>query len=221
MKRIYFLILVFSLILTIFQLSFAQKKRTGEVEGNVFTDKAFGYSLTFLSNWKLRTEKEPSLVRATLTKRNYEVDRSTRFASYEVTIPTIVIMADSTALSLEEFSELLFKNPKKLNKGEEYRLKLDFLTGAEKVEEKEILVDSLRTKMMAFRKRYLKAVEDPRKLSTTGEGNVIVEEFISGYLLLFKRGTNIFVVQFSCERQFIAPNQQEFTAIMEGWRFKK
>jgi len=221
MKKIYLLIPIFLFILSIFQLSFAQKKRTGEVEGNVFTDKRFGYNLTFLSNWKLKTEKEPSLIRATLTKKNYEVDRTTRFASYEVTIPTIIIIADTTQITLEEFSEALLKDKKKLKNRQEYVLKLDFLTDAEKIEEKEVLVDSVRTKMLTFRKKYLKTVEDPRKLSSSEGGNVIVEEFIVGYLLLFKKGANMFVVQFSCERQFIGPNHREFTAIMEGWKFKK
>jgi hypothetical protein len=220
-KKIYLLIPIFLFILSIFQLSFAQKKRTGEVEGNVFTDKRFGYNLTFLSNWKLKTEKEPSLIRATLTKKNYEVDRTTRFASYEVTIPTIIIIADTTQITLEEFSEALLKDKKKLKNRQEYVLKLDFLTDAEKIEEKEVLVDSVRTKMLTFRKKYLKTVEDPRKLSSSEGGNVIVEEFIVGYLLLFKKGANMFVVQFSCERQFISPNHREFTAIMEGWKFKK
>ena len=221
MKKICFLIFIFSLILTIFPLSFAKKKSTGKVEGNVFSDERFGYSLTFLSNWKLKTEKEASLIRATLTKRNYEVDRSTRFASYEVTIPTIIIMADSTTLSLDEFSELLIESPKKLTRGEEYRLKLDFLTDAEKVEEKEFLMDSVSAKMLIFRKKYLKTIEDPQELSAPEAGNVFVEESIVGYLLLFKNATNVFVIQFSCERQFLTPNRREFTTIMEGWRFKK
>ena len=221
MKKTILLTVTFSLILMLFQFSFAQKKSTGKLEGNVFADKRFGYNLTFLSNWKLKTEKEPSLVRASLTKKNYEADRSTRFASHEVNIPTILIMADTTNLTLEQFSEGLLKNNKKLTNRPEYVLKLDFSTESEKVEEREILVDSVKAKMLTFRKTYFKTLEDPRKLSENGEGNVIVEDFLVGYLLLFKRESNIFVVQFSCERQFIGPNHKEFATIMDGWKFER
>lgn len=220
MRKTTIFILALFFLFAIFQTSFGKKEKTGKVKGNVFTDKKFGYQLTFLENWKLSTEKEPSLVRATLMKKNYQVDRSTRFGGYEVNIPTIIILADTTSLSLEDFKKALLEESKKIKNLDKYKMKLEFLTNSELLQERETLVDSIPAFILTFKKGYFKTTVDQTRGITPEGTEVIVEEFIIGHIVFFKKEKNIFLVHFSCERQFIGPNHREFTNIMNGWEFK-
>jgi hypothetical protein len=48
---------------------------------------------------------------------------------------------------------------------------------------------------------------------------VIMEEFLAGHVILFKKGINLYMVQFSCEREFFAPTNEEFQQIIKSWKF--
>jgi len=221
-KKIVFVLLFGFLVLSVSDSSWAKKEKTGKVKGNTFTDSKFGYELNFLSNWKLKDEKEPSLVRASLTKKNYQIDRRSRISRADFNIPTILILADTTSLPLEEFEKaLLAEDSKEIKNKREYQIRLDFLTGSEIVSESEILVDSIPAKILTARKPFERAVDDPTQTHSPLGSVRIINEFLVGYLLLFKHEKNVYAVQLSCERQFFGTNHEEFTKIMEGWRFLK
>lgn len=223
MKRIIFWLLVGILIVTISDLSWAKKQKTGRVKGNTFTDSKFAYELSFLKNWKLKDEKEPSLLRASLMKKNYQIDRISSLQSRgEFNIPTILILADTTSLSIEEFKKaLLADGTKKIKNKDDYTLALEFLMGSEVMQESEILVDSIPARILTMRKPFERVVKDPTRTRDPLGSARIINEFLLGYLLFFKHDRNIFLIQFSCERQFFAVNHEEFTKIMQGWEFKK
>jgi hypothetical protein len=222
MKKIILVFLVGILIVSISHLSWAKKQKTGRVDKNTFTDSKFGYELTFLSNWKLKEEKEPSLLRASLMKKNYQIDRLSETSPSEFNIPTITIMADTTSLSVEEFKKaLLTENTKKIKNRDDYAIKLDFLIGPEIIKETEILVDSIPARILSMRKPFERVVEDPTLIHSPYGSQRIVNDHLLGYLLLFKHNERIYVIHFSCERQFFGNNHNEFTKIMEGWRFEK
>lgn len=235
-KALVFVLAIFFLVGT-FQTSFAKKEKTGKVKDNVFTDSKFEYHLEFLKNWKLKTENEPSLVRATLMKKNYQVDKSRRFSGHETNVPTIIIMADTTSLSLEEFKDEFLKEKPQIKNIDKYRMKFEFLTNSELLQEREILVDSIPAHILTFRKPYLITVANPTDkgsyrdevrsdyddpgVRNPEDSEKLVEDFIAGHLLFFKKGNEIYVIHFSCERQFIVENHREFTTIMDKWKFKE
>jgi hypothetical protein len=222
MKKIFSLILIVLLLFSISGLSWAKKEKTGEVKDNTFTDKKFSYQLTFLPNWKVKSEKEPSILRASLTKKNYQVDQRSKVSRSEFNIPTLMIMADTTSLSLEKFKEALFaEDTKKPENKDDYVIKLEFLTGSEVMKESEILVDSIPAKILTMRKPFERLVRDPTLVNAPLGDKRLINDFLLGYLLLFKYQQNIYVIHFSCERQFFPVNHDEFTKIMQGWKFKK
>jgi len=222
MKKIVLMFLVGILIVSIPDLSWAKKQKTGKIKKSTFTDSKFGYGLTFLSNWKAKEEKEPSLLRASLMKKNYQIDRLSQTSPSEFNIPTILVMADTTSLSIEEFQKALFiENTKKIRNRDDYVIKLDFLIGSEVIKESEILVDSIPARILSVRKPFERVVEDPTLIRSPYGSQRIINDFLLGYLLLFKYDKNVYVIHFSCERQFFGINHQDFTKIMEGWRFKR
>jgi hypothetical protein len=222
MKKTFSLILIALLLFSIPELSWAKKEKTGEVKDNTFTDKKFSYQLTFLPNWKVKNEKEPSILRASLTKKNYQVDQRSKVSRSEFNIPTLMIMADTTSLSLEKFKEALFaEDTKKPENKDDYVIKLEFLTGSEVMKESEILVDSVPAKILTLRKPFERVVKDPTQTHSPLGDLRIINDFLLGYLLFLKLERNIYVIHFSCERQFFPVNHEEFTKIMQGWKFKR
>jgi hypothetical protein len=49
--------------------------------------------------------------------------------------------------------------------------------------------------------------------------SVIIQDYLAGHVILFKKDKNIYVVQFSCEREFFYPTDSEFQKIIGSWRF--
>jgi len=221
-KRITSVVLTIILLISISDLSWAKKQKTGKVKDHTFFDSKFAYELSFLKNWKLKDEKEPSLLRASLVKKNYRVDPLSKSSREEFNIPTILVFADTSSLSFEEFKNALFdENTRKIKNRDKYAVALEFLTGSEIMKESEILVDSIPAKIITMRKPFERMVEDPTKTRSPMGSLRIINDFLLGYLLFFKHNKNIFVIHFSCERQFFGVNHEEFIKIMDGWRFKE
>ena len=222
MKKVITLILMGIFLVSISHLSWAKKQKTGKVEDHVFIDSKFAYQLSFLKNWKLKDEKEPSLLRASLMKKNYQIDQLSKQNRGEFNIPTIQIMADTTSLSTEEFKKELFaEKPKRIKNKDDYAITLEFLTGSEIMDESETLVDSIPAKILTMRKPFERLVTDPTMVNDPLGDKRLVNDFLIGYILLFKQHKNIYLVHFYCERQFFGNNHEEFVKIMEGWKFKK
>lgn len=222
MRKIITLVLMGVLLVSVPDLCWAKKQKTGKVKGNTFTDSKFAYALSFLKNWKLKDEKEPSLLRASLMKKNYQIDPRSRISRSDFNIPTILVLADTTSLPLEEFRTALFtEDGEKIKNKKEYQLRLDFLTGSEMVQESETLVDSIPARILTMRKPFERALDDITQARSPLGSVRIITEFLVGYLVVFKHKNNVFVAQLSCERQFFGTNHEEFTRIMEGWKFKK
>ena len=109
MKKIVSITFFVVLLIFLFELLQAKEEKTGKMENDTLIDQKFGYKLNVLSNWKVKLEKEPSLIRSTLSKKNYAVDKSSTMIEEERLIPTIVIWADTTSLSLPELENNLIK----------------------------------------------------------------------------------------------------------------
>ena len=221
MRKVMVGLISLGLILAMTSPCFAKKKKTGEVKKNVYTDTKFGFQITALSNWKVKTEKEPSLLRVLMTQKNYKVSR-TRGASQQTTaIPTILILADTTSLSLAEVESCLFHKGKKLKNKDDYMIKLDLIPNSEYLGMGDVMIDSLPARMYTLEQKYKKTIEDIRERESPMGSTVIIEEFLAGHVILFKKENNICLVQFSCEREFFAPTNEEFQKIIKSWKFTK
>ncbi|MCK4386204.1 MAG: hypothetical protein KAW52_08080 [candidate division Zixibacteria bacterium] len=221
MRKVMVGLISLGLILSVTSPCFAKKKKTGEVKKNVYTDSKFGFQITALSNWKVKTEKEPSLLRVLMTQKNYKISRIAGATRYSTTIPSILVLADTTSLSLAEVESCLFQEGKKLKNKDAYMMKLDLIHNSEYLGKGNVLIDSLPARMYTLQQKYKKTVEDMREWNSPMGSTVIIEDFLAGHVILFKKENNIYVVQFSCEREFFAPTNEEFQKIIESWEFTK
>jgi hypothetical protein len=198
----------------------AKKANTGKVEKNVYTDSRFGFQITSLPNWKVKTQKEPSSLRVALTQKNYKISTASGASPFTTTIPTILILADTTSLSLAEVESCLFQKCEKLKNRDDYLIKLDLILNSETLGSGDVTVADLPARMHTLQQKYTRAVEDIRERSSSPSGGtVLIEDFLAGHVILFKKGNNLYIVQFSCEREFFDPTNEEFQKIIKSWKF--
>ena len=251
MKRALVFLFGFLLVMLISQTSSAKIKKvpTGTIEKDTYADARFGFRISTIENWKIgdeeETDKKPSLIRATLHQVNYQVRRGSRFAASETARPTIVITADTSSLSVEDFEKTLLagKANSQAKVRNDYFLKLDMLSNSEFVSSNEIDIDSVKGKRIIVKKTYSKQVGDETAgsgyasdntgssgsssstpssqldISKTASKVSIVEDYIVGVVLLFKKGDVVYAIQFSCEREFVKLANEDFTKIMTSWKF--
>jgi hypothetical protein len=216
-----FLILTVTLVFAFFALgsSFAKPKKTGKVEKNVYTDSEFGFQITGLDNWKVKNQKNPSLLRVLMTQKNYKVSSIPGASKYTTTIPSVLVLADTTSLSLEQVEESLLGKGKLLQNIDGFMIKLDLIHNSEYLEIHDLMIDSIPARNYTLKQSYKKTGEDIRVRDPIYGSSVIIQDFLAGHLILFKKGNHIYVVQFSCEREFFYPTNSEFQKIISSWTF--
>jgi len=201
----------------------AKKQKTGVLEKDLFTDSLNGYQFSVPHNWKLKTENEPSLSRATLQKIKLEklpAGGSQGYYDGERYIPTIYVLVDTTSLSLERFCELLLKAKGHLPQEEYYLMKLDLLMQSELESQLKVKVAGQEGVSYTFQKKYLKTVQDPRQRTYGTSAQITVEESLLGRLVLFKKGNKIFMIQCAGERTTFQFEETDYQKFFESWKFK-
>lgn len=221
MKKILILTMTFIFVFLGATSSNAKAEKTGKVEKNVYTDSQFGFQITGLKNWKVKDRKEPSLVRVIMTQKNFKVSTIPGASQYTTAIPTILVLADTTSLSLKQVEESLLKEGKLLQKRDEFMIKLDLISNSEYLEIHDVMIDSVPARDYTLKQPYKKTGEDIRVRDPIFGSSVIIKDFLAGHVILFKKEKNIYIVQFSCEREFYYPSNSEFQKIMDSWKFSE
>ncbi len=198
--------------------SWGKDPKTGTVDKNLFTDTRYNYQFTVPENWKAKAEKEPSALRAILQKTKFERYGSPTYSETQVAIPSMFICVETTALELDDFCKILLETPKKLPNAETYLYKMEFLTNSEALDRMKILVDSVEAKKIYMRKKYLKTIQDPRA-PYGQEKTQIVEDFLLGFFVIFKKANNLFLIHCSSDRQIFRINEADWQKILDSWKF--
>ncbi len=220
MRKIVSLLLLFVFFLCFYEFSPAKDKKTGEIKKDTLVDERFGYQLSVLSNWKINLEKEPSLVRSTLTKKNYQVNRSSTLFEEERLIPTIVICADTTSLSLPEIENNLIKGKGSFKDKDEYLRHLETIATYELSNSMDIVLDSVAGRAYGFKKSYTRQVVDPSQSYGPSGGDLITQEdYYIGEVVLLKKGDDLYIIQLTAEREYFAVIEKEFSRMLESWKF--
>jgi len=220
-------------------LAKVKKEQTGSIEGKTYTDSRYGFSISTIDNWKIDTEKEtekkPSLIRTTIYKLNYEKNRGSRFSAYETARPTILVIADTTSLEVSDYQNAFFGEKSKMDKKvkEAYILKLDMLTNSDFVSSNEVEIDSVKGVRVVVKRTYSKQVGEEQAGSEPSgrddaEGYAVgtapskvslVQDYIVGFICFVKKGNVIYIIQFSCEREFVKINTEDLLKIIQSWKF--
>lgn len=222
MKRLVsFISIVFFLLLMV-KSTPAKQEKTGRIEKDTLFDQKYGYELRVLSNWKIQFEKEPSLVRSTITKKNYQVNKASTSFEEERLIPTIIICADTTSLSLPEIENSLIRGKGTFKNKDEYLMKLDAIASYELIKTQDIALDSIKGKVYGYKKSYLRQVNDPSaRYGPEGTTSVTKEDYFLGEVVVLKKGINLYLIQLTDESEYFSTDEDEFSRILQTWKFLK
>lgn len=222
MKRlVLFISIVFFLLLAVQSIP-AKQEKTGRTEKDTLIDERYGYNLRVLSNWKIELEKEPSLVRSTITKKNYQINKASTSFEEERLIPTIIICADTTSLSLPEIENSLIQGKGVFRNRDEYLMKLDAIATYELIKTQDIVLDSIKGKVYGYKKSYLRQVIDPAaRYGPEGTSSVTKEDYFLGEVVVLKKGIDLYLIQFTDESEYFATDEDEFSRILQTWKFMK
>ena len=219
MRKTLLIVIIFSFFLSFYQLSWAKKEKTGKVENDILVDEKFGYQLNVLSNWKIKLEKEPSLVRSTLTMKNYPVST---ISEGDRLIPTIVICADTNSLSLKQVEDYLIMDKGNFGNKDEYLKNLEAIATYELINKADIALDSIASKVYAFKKSYIRQLTDPsERYGPEGSDIVTREDHLISEIVILKKENNLYIIQLSGDWEHFTLYETEFSKMLETWKFLK
>ncbi|MCJ7459512.1 MAG: hypothetical protein MUP17_11025 [candidate division Zixibacteria bacterium] len=222
MRKAVLIISIVFFFLVMVRSTSAKQEKTGRIEKDTLIDAKYGYELRVLSNWKIQFEKEPSLVRSTITKKNYQVNKASTMFEEERLIPTIIICADTTSLSLTEIENSLIQGRGTLRNKDEYLMKLDAIASYELIKTQDIALDSIKGKVYGYKKSYLRQVIDPSaRYGPEGTGSVTKEDYFLGEVMVLKKGINLYLIQFTDESEYFSTDEDEFSKMLQTWKFLK
>ena len=221
MRKAMVILVVIFFVLSGASYSYAKKENTGKVKDNIFFDKKYDYKITALDNWKVKTQKEPSILRATIMQKDYKRKKYRGFSLSETAVPTITILAGTTSHSLEDFYQSFLKDKEIVENKGDFLIKLNLLENFEVVEEESTSIDNVPAKICLVKKKYSRPIEiDAKPGQGAYLGDVdIIEDFLAGYIILLKKENKIFVIEFSTEREFFYENNSEFTKMLKSMKF--
>lgn len=196
-----------------------KSNKTGVIEKNIFTDSKYNYQFTIPDNWKAKTEKEPSPIRAILQKTKIERYGSASYNQTQVNIPSMFVCVETTSLDVDSFCKIILENPKKLPNPDIYLYKLEFLTNSDVVDRMKIQVDNITAQKIYMKKKYQKQVKDPRAGYGELDNTILTEDFLLGFLVVFKKGNNVYFIHCSSDREIFRINEEDWHRLLDSWIF--
>src|SRR4030066_478879 len=215
------LLLIFSITFVSVNPLWGKADKTGVIEKNIFTDSKYNYQFTVPDNWKAKAEKEPSPIRAILQKTKIERYGSASYSQTQISIPSMFVCVETISLDVDSFCKLILENPKKLPNADIYLYRLEFLTRSEVVDRGKIQVDSITAQKIYLKKRYFKPVQDPRAGYGEPDNTTLVEDFLLGFLVVFKKEDKWYLIHCSCDREIFRINEEDWNRLFSSWKFNR
>jgi len=213
-------------ILIVLVLSFlssmaSAKQKSAEFKDGKLTDSSLGYSLQIPKNWRVKTFEEPSLIRAMLIKKNYEVNREVKDLGGDFTIPEIRLFSRPDTISPAGFVEELKRSLLSHKSEDRIINQLELLLTGEYLSAQETEIAGNKCIQTLFRRNYTRELQvDPFDPKYRQYGGLIARnEYDVHEIYVFRSGDNLFVIQAFAEREFYPGNKEEFAKILGSLTF--
>ena len=193
------------------------KVKAGVLDGRKYTDKKYGFSLTFPENWDISVGRKDAKVRVVAEKEDYAVPVSFRNAPYHTTVPKIKVYVDTTSLELLDFIDSLksgdFSSPQKSEIMNEFKV---FEGKFRRPRISRIRLDNgIKGRWFRTVRNYSINVQNEGAASTA----TIVQDAMAGDIAMFKKGNTLILISGECEGQFYEINQPRFVEVAKSLEF--
>ncbi len=204
----------------LFGTSEARKKElAGKMENGVYTDDSYNFSLTIPEAWDFNIKKDKSPVRLVLIKKQFDVPKQFQHAPSYTTVPKITVYVDTSSLTAEQFVDSLLSNKFKSKQKNNILSEFKVLYGDFQLKKRSsIPLGDLTGVRISGQTPY--TIELQRAGSESDKGDVVTD-FWGGSTFFIKDGNNIVITQLICEWRYFETIDQEFAAIVNGFKIVK
>ncbi len=215
MKKILIAVIMVALV---FSVAGAKKKdKAGKVIDGVYLDAKYNFSLDVPDVWKYKIKKNKDNIRLILTKKQYDTPTQFLRAPSYTTVPKVTILIDTTSLSLDMFVDSLLSD--KFNSKQKKSILSEFpiLFGDYKLRKRaKLMVGDVEGIRISAQLRYTIQVQRAGSQSDKAD---VVTDFNGGSIFFAKQGDKIYMFHFICEWRYFEVYVQEFTNLVQGFKF--
>jgi hypothetical protein len=178
----------------------ADKRPTGFVQGSVYQDSAFRFTLRKYDNWKFgKIEKEdpaaPRFRRCILLQSNFQVPAEFYGNEDKFTPAKVGVYVDTTSMALEAYAAEMSNRKSRHPSRKELVSDFAVLGRGQFVEQGPTRLDSLPAIVQHYRQDYEVQLYDRAQ-----DQYRLMDDALLGDLYLVKRSDTVFVVHLTCER---------------------
>lgn len=213
MKR---LLIIFLTLIMAFNIAGARKskKRAGEITDGIYTDLKYDFTMAAPDGWKSSIKKPDSDVRLVLSKKVYEIPIDYQSQPTYTKVPKITVFIDTTSMPVEWFVDSILSDKYKSDQKKKIMEECEILSISEryveefrKMKHSKMTIGDINGIILTGERRYRINIPDP------------VTNFYGGVMFFAKKGGNIFIFHFICEKIYFEELYKDFTDIVNTLQF--
>ena len=207
------------------QCAWAEKTKTAEYKAGVLTDLKYGYSLSVLDNWKVKTFKEsqdkPEILRVLLNQKNYRVNQETKDLGGDFTIPEIQIYVRPDTMTGQQFAEKLKAAVLAHDASDDLISKLNLILTGEYIGMQNTELGGQPVVQALFKRPWERHLQgDPDDPRYRHFGGLIVRDVHDVHeVFALNHNGNLYEIQALAENEFYQSVREEFVAIIASLNF--
>ena len=203
------LLISFFVFLMLVPMSEARRRtpKAGEIDGDVYKDNVYNFTLKVHEGWKARVSKEKDPVRLTLTQKNYAIPTDFINAPDYTKIPRISVYVDTTSMGAFDFIDSLMSETYDSDQKNDIKKEFEVLQNQDIYDGD--LVERGRSRIEVGDEsgllwkgqiKYKQIVQT----SASSVGGKLVRSSYGGAIGAIKHGDNIYLFHVMCEWPYVA-----------------
>lgn len=216
MRKVIVYALVFMFVFTIVGVP-VQAKKIGEINENVFTDNDHGFSIHVPGGWSSTIGSKSKVpLRLTLTQNSYPVPRAFQGGNEDYAqIPTVMVFADTTSLTVDKFVEGLQDSEFKSKQKDYFMKKLKLISKPHDVQKSQEI-------SFADNKAIIQSVRQAYSIEVSNRGSSradVVNDYKSGSIFFTVRDGKVYIIHLISEYQQSANYAELFNTLVSSLSF--
>jgi hypothetical protein len=213
MKR---LLLVAIALLMIVPSVDARRKRpkAGDIQGEMFQDKKYGFTLELNDEWKASVGKAGEIARLVLVQKSYEIPPRYIDAPDYTKVPRVVVVADTTSMGAQAFVDSLVSETYESDQMNEIKKELDILWEQDLIPrgEKRVEIGGERGVMWSAQAQYINEIAT----SASQLGGIRVNGSYGGAIIALKKSDTIVIFHIMSEWEFFDSIREKAMEVIQS-----
>ncbi|MDZ4722430.1 MAG: hypothetical protein SGI97_00740 [candidate division Zixibacteria bacterium] len=174
-----------------------KKEKAGDLEGRIYQDNSYDFSLTVNENWRSKIGAEKSNFRLILTQTNHNIPPDYLETPDYAQVPRLAIFADTTTLSASAFLDSLLSRSFASKQKSEILKEFDILSEPDVVPKgkKPMTLAGQTAMRWDGQAKYMKEVS----LSASSVGGKRINSSYGGSIVAVKKDNTVILFHLICE----------------------